>query len=152
MVHQFKIPDGEQAALYGNAEDLGFHRFTVAGEFLIFPATGCAIHPLVVSMMPGEVTGWHQHHCPVFCYVLEGEITVTYQGGQRRLFRQGECMVEAMRVTHQGENTGQSLTRILTVFLNGDGLPEKAAMPEPAERHTPNRLDRRDGSGASILP
>ncbi|CUA94954.1 Cupin domain [Pannonibacter indicus] len=132
MVHQFKNPAGEAAELYGNAGDLGAPGYG-CGRVSELPRNGLRHSSARHFHDAGEVTGWHQHHCPVFCYVLEGEITVTYQGGQTRLFRQGECMVDVMRVTHQGENTGQSLTRILTVFLNGDGLPEKAALPEPDE-------------------
>lgn len=114
---------------YGEAVlDLGVSTRTMAGEPLSFPAVDCAVHSLVISMEPGETTGWHQHHCPVYCYILEGEVTVTYQGQGKRRFRKGEGMLEAMRVTHQGENTGQVPTRILAVFMEGDGQPATVNM------------------------
>ncbi|MDN3718975.1 cupin domain-containing protein [Roseibium salinum] len=76
---------------------------------------------MVVTMEPGEATEWHQHHAPLFAYVLEGEITVTYEEIGKKVYREGDGMLEALKVTHRGENTGEGRARILTVFLLGDG-------------------------------
>ncbi len=102
---------------------------TVAGETVAFPQDNPSVRALVVTMAPGEVTGWHQHHTPMFAYILEGEVTVDYEGIGKKTYRTGEGILEAMKVTHRGENTGEVLTRILAVFLLGDG---KAVVEEHA--------------------
>ncbi|MCV0425148.1 MAG: cupin domain-containing protein [Roseibium sp.] len=93
---------------------------TVAGEKVTFPQNNPSVKALVITMDPGEVTGWHKHNAPLFGYILEGEITVTYDGIGKKLYRQGDGMLEAMDVTHRGENTGEGPAKILAVFLLGD--------------------------------
>ncbi|MEP3047553.1 MAG: cupin domain-containing protein [Roseibium sp.] len=103
---------------------------TVAGETVRFPQNNPSVRSLVVTMAPGEETEWHQHHAPLFAYILEGEITVTYEGIGKKIYRQGEGLLEAMDVTHRGKNTGEGQARILAVFLLGDD--GKATVPEDA--------------------
>lgn len=93
---------------------------TVAGETVRFPQENPSVRSLVVTMAPGEATDWHQHHAPLFAYILEGEIIVTYEGIGKKIYRKGEGLLEAMNVTHRGVNTGDGTVRILAVFLLGD--------------------------------
>ncbi|MES0879145.1 cupin domain-containing protein [Roseibium sp. SCP14] len=104
---------------------------TVAGEKLRFPQDNPSVKALVVTMEPGEVTGWHKHNTPLFAYILEGEITVTYDGIGKKLFRQGDGLLEAMDVTHRGENTGEGPLKILAVFLLGDDAQPVVAEDAP---------------------
>lgn len=71
-------------------------------------------------MEPGERTEWHRHGTPLFAYILEGELIVTYEGVGERHSKKGDALLEAMTVTHQGHNTGAEPARILAVFLEGD--------------------------------
>jgi len=103
---------------------------TVAGEKISFPQQNPSVQAIEITMAPGEVTGWHHHHAPLFAYVLEGEITVTYEEIGKKVYRQGDGLLEAMDVTHRGENTGDGPARILAVFLLGDD--GKAVVEEPA--------------------
>ena len=103
---------------------------TIAGEKVTFPTENPGIKSLIVTMEPGEKPAWHQHGTPLYAYILEGELTVTYEGIGERHYKQGDGLLEAMHVTHQGHNTGPTPVRILAVFLTGDGnkptIPEKA--------------------------
>lgn len=103
---------------------------TVAGEKVTFPQDNPSVKALIVTMEPGEVTGWHQHHAPLFAYILEGEVTVTYEEIGKKVYREGEGILEAMNVTHRGENTGSVPAKILAVFLLGDD--GKATVDEAA--------------------
>ncbi|MEP1934840.1 MAG: cupin domain-containing protein [Roseibium sp.] len=93
---------------------------TAAGEKVTFPQKNPSVKSVVVTMEPGEETAWHQHHAPLFAYILEGEITVTYEGVGKKIYRQGDGLLEAMDVTHRGKNTGEGPARVLAVFLLGD--------------------------------
>lgn len=103
---------------------------TVAGEKVRFPQTNPSVRAVEITMEPGEVTSWHQHHAPLFAYMLQGEITVTYEEIGKKVYREGDGLLEAMNVTHQGENTGDGPAKILAVFLLGDG--EEAVVEEEA--------------------
>lgn len=94
---------------------------TIAGEKITFPQKDASIRAIVVTLEPGEKTAWHQHGAPLFAYILQGEVTVFYEGIGDKVFREGEGVMEAMTVTHQGRNTADGETRILAVFLLGDG-------------------------------
>ncbi|MET1415186.1 cupin domain-containing protein [Roseibium sp. HPY-6] len=108
---------------------------TIAGEKVVFPQQNPSVRAIVVTMDPGERTVWHQHGAPLFAYILEGEVTVTYDGIGKKLLREGEGLLEAMTVTHQGENTGQGPAKILAVFLLGDdGEPVTEEAPPGAEQ------------------
>eukprot|EP00903_Cladosiphon_okamuranus_P001462 g1460.t1 len=109
---------------------------TIAGEKLTFPQKNPSIRAIEITMEPGEATSWHQHHAPLFAYILEGEITVTYETIGKKVYRQGEGVLEAMDVTHRGENTGDGPVKILAIFLLGDG--EQAVVEEDAPDPLPS--------------
>ena len=111
---------------------------TVMGETIAYPTQGQAmVNALVVVLGPGEKTVLHKHGVPTFIHVLEGEVTVDYDGRGTRTYRQGESFLEAMDVTHAGINTGavpvKSISipplmnlRVLKVMMVMYGLPDSA--------------------------
>jgi len=105
---------------YANVREVFSSDETVAGEKVAFPQQNPSVRAIEIIMAPGEVTAWHQHHAPLFAYILEGEITVTYEEFGKKVYRAGEGLLEAMNVTHRGENTGEEPAKILAVFLLGD--------------------------------
>ncbi|TYC66078.1 cupin domain-containing protein [Stappia sp. BW2] len=118
-----KAAQEEEAASktpYATVRDVFSGDETIAGEKITFPQSNPSVKAIEITMEPGEVTKWHQHHAPLFAYVLEGEITVTYEELGKKVYRAGEGLLEAMDVTHRGQNTGEAPARILAVFLLGD--------------------------------
>jgi quercetin dioxygenase-like cupin family protein len=118
-----KAAQEEEAASktpYATVRDVFSGDETIAGEKIAFPQSNPSVKAIEITMEPGEVTKWHQHHAPLFAYVLEGEITVTYEELGKKVYRAGEGLLEAMDVTHRGQNTGEAPARILAVFLLGD--------------------------------
>jgi quercetin dioxygenase-like cupin family protein len=93
---------------------------TVVGEPLTFPKTNAGVTSLIVTLKPGEVTGWHRHGVPLIVYILEGTVEVTYERHGKRTYRAGESFLEAMAVTHRALNIGDAAVRILAVYLTGD--------------------------------
>ena len=112
--------DSHEHGSYQKVREVFSGDLTVAGEKVTFPQQNPSVRAIVVTMEPGEKTAWHQHGAPLFAYILQGEVTVIYDGIGKKLFREGEGLLEAMTVTHQGENTGQGPAKILAVFLLGD--------------------------------
>ncbi|MDQ8699478.1 cupin domain-containing protein [Hyphomicrobium sp. LHD-15] len=96
---------------------------TVVGEPVVYPTGAPAqVTAAVVSLAPGEETGWHTHGMPVVGYMIEGELTVDYGEKGQRVYRAGEALMEAIAVAHNGRNTGSGPVRILAVFIGAEGL------------------------------
>ena len=104
---------------------------TVLSQPIVYPSEGPAkIVSAIVTMLPGEETGWHQHDVPMFGYILEGEVTVTYAGKGTHVYRQGDALMEAIDIPHNGRNTGKIPARILAVFMGADGVPDTEMLPD----------------------
>jgi quercetin dioxygenase-like cupin family protein len=106
---------------------------TVLGQTFSYPAGAPAkVTAAIVTMLPGEETGWHQHDVPMFGLMLEGEITVDYGAAGRRVYRAGDALIEAIDTPHNGRNTGAGNARILAVFMGADGVPNTVMLKEGA--------------------
>ena len=103
---------------------------TILSQPIAYPTQSPAkIVSAIVTMLPGEETGWHQHDVPMFGYILEGEVTVTYAGKGTHVYRQGDALMEAINIPHNGRNTGKIPARILAVFMGADGVPDTEMLP-----------------------
>ena len=95
---------------------------TILGEPLAYPQDGdLQIQPVIVTMLPGEETGPHTHPYPTYGYMLEGELTVTYPGGVKKVYRKGDAFMEAVNTVHNGRNSGSEPARVLVVFMGVEG-------------------------------
>jgi len=98
---------------------------TVMDEAIAYPAGGAAhVTALIVVLAPGERTVVHKHGVPTFIHILEGEVTVDYDGHGKRTYRQGESFLEAMGVAHAGLNTGTVPVKILAVYMGAEGATD----------------------------
>ncbi len=106
-------------------------RQTILGQPVVYPTESPAkVAAAVIIMQPGEETGWHQHDVPMFGYILEGEVTVDYGAKGTHVYRQGDALVEAIDVPHNGRNTGKGEARILSVFMGAEGVPDTEMLPQ----------------------
>ncbi|OOY41556.1 hypothetical protein BOV91_10870, partial [Solemya velum gill symbiont] len=78
---------------------------TIVGESIAYPTTGQAkVTAAIVTLAPGEKTILHKHGVPLFAYILDGELSVDYGNDGIRIYKQGDAFMEAMSVSHFGEN------------------------------------------------
>ena len=102
---------------------------TVIGQQIIYPEGPAKITAALVTLQPGQTTGWHRHDAPLFAYILEGEITVDYGPGGVKAFGVGDSLVEALGSRHKGTCTSDVPVRLLAVFAGAEGVantvPEK---------------------------
>ena len=97
---------------------------TVLGQAFNYPAgTAPKVTAIIATMPPGAESGFHHHDGPLFAHILEGELTVTYEGVGERVYRAGDSQIEAIKTPHNGRNTGSGPLRILAVFMGTDGMP-----------------------------
>jgi quercetin dioxygenase-like cupin family protein len=101
---------------------------TVIGQPIAYPSGPAEVTASLVTMEPGQTTGWHRHDAPLFAYVLEGELTVDY-GASTRVYRAGDALVEALGTAHEGTNTGTDTVRILAVSIGAEGVANTVPLP-----------------------
>ena len=107
---------------------------SITGETIRYPtATPAEVKAVVITLAPGQSTGWHRHGVPLFGYILDGELTVAYDGQGSRQYPAGTGFMEGMATTHNGTNTGAVPCRILAVFMGdaGAALTATAEAPPP---------------------
>lgn len=103
---------------------------TVIGQPFTYPEGDADILAAIVTMQPGQSTGWHKHDAPLFAYMLEGELTVDYGPDGMRTYQAGDAFVEAFGTDHNGTNTGDGIVRILAVFAGAKGTANTTAETE----------------------
>lgn len=106
---------------------------TIIGQPISYPAqTPVKITAAMITMQPGQSTGWHKHDVPLFAYIVDGELTVDYGPHGKRVYHKGDSFMEAIKDAHDGTSIGQTPAKILAVFLGAEGVKntEKVAAPQ----------------------
>ncbi len=94
---------------------------TIAGEQLAYPQSGQAkITSAIITIHPGQSTGWHMHKVPLVGYLLTGELEMEYADGKRLQLKKGEAIMEAMTVPHIGANLGTISAQVFVAFMGTD--------------------------------
>lgn len=65
----------------------------------------------------------HKHVTPLAAVILEGELTVTKENGEQKVFRIGESVIEVLNVWHSGKNSGEVPTVLLAFYIGEVGTP-----------------------------
>jgi D-alanyl-D-alanine dipeptidase len=112
--------------LFSSSED-------VLGNSITYPdATPAELTGSLVTMMPGDNTGWHVHDVPTFGYVISGRLTVEYAAGEMHVFEAGDGVIEAQNVAHNGHNRGNEPVVIVVFQAGARGVA--ASRPEDPPR------------------
>ena len=115
---------GHSQAQTATVESLLVATETILGQRFDYPSQAQPrVTAAIVTLPPGAETGLHHHEVPMFAYILEGEVTVTYDGAGQRIYRAGDALLEAITTRHNGRNTGTGPVRILVVFAGAEGIP-----------------------------
>jgi quercetin dioxygenase-like cupin family protein len=94
---------------------------TVLGQPINYPTGKPLVTGAIVTIPPGNSTGWHIHAVPLFAYVLEGELTVDYGSKGTKLYRAGEGTMEAIDWPHNGTNRGTVPVKLVAVYIGAQG-------------------------------
>lgn len=98
-------------------------RADILDQDLVYPTDSHAeVSAGVVTIPPGVETGWHRHDTPLVVHVLEGVVTVEYDGGTTKEYGPGSTFVEAVGTKHNGRNLGDVDVVIYTVSIGAEGL------------------------------
>jgi quercetin dioxygenase-like cupin family protein len=75
----------------------------------------------IVTLEPGQETGWHRHRVPQYVYVMQGSMSVEYDAGVIKEYPAGTAYLEAQGVWHNATNKGDEPVRTLLVYLGAEG-------------------------------
>ena len=88
---------------------------TAIGQPIMLPTKDAQVVVTMLEIAPGTKLPRHEHPSQRYAYVLQGELTVEYEGGQRQVFHTGDFIVEALGVWHFGTNTGSGPVKLLVI-------------------------------------
>lgn len=107
---------------------------TILGDKFSYPVTESPeITSSVITIPPGMETGWHEHEAPLYAYILEGTLEVTYKqldGTEKtNTYNTGEAIMEALQTPHNGKNSTKSDVKILVVNIGSPELENTIKLP-----------------------
>jgi len=124
------VPSEGAVATGGSRMLLDAQRLTVLDQPLRYPTKGKAqVSSSIIVIEPGQETGWAKNPTPMYVYVLEGALTVEYDGGLVKEYRAGTALLEAVGTWRNGTNTGTEPVRILTVSMGAKGMKNTIERP-----------------------
>lgn len=96
---------------------------TVLDQPLAYPTqTPAQLSSSILTLAPGQQTGWHYHDAPLYAYVMSGTVTVTYDGGITKSYPAGTAIVEALGTHHNGQNLGTTDAVLVVVNIGAEGV------------------------------
>ena len=106
---------------------------TILDQLIAYPdAPPAQVSSSILTVPPGVATGWHFHTAPMYAYILEGTLTVTYEteaGAVEKVYRAGEAIMEAVGTHHNGVNNTSSPVRVLVVNIGAEGVANSTLVP-----------------------
>ncbi len=96
---------------------------TTIGQPIVLPSKDVQVVVTILEIAPGARLARHKHPFQRYGYVMQGELTVEYEGGRRQTYRAGDFIVEALNVWHFGANTGTVPVKLLVIDQVEAGKP-----------------------------
>lgn len=116
-------PSQQSVAPGGSRLLLDGQRLTVLDQPLRYPTKGKAqVSSSIIVVEPGQETGWAKNPTPMYVYVLEGALTVEYDGGLVKEYPAGTAFLEAVGTWRNATNSATGPARILVVSMGAKGL------------------------------
>lgn len=102
---------------------------TTLGQPLVYPeSTPAQLSSSILTLAPGQQTGWHLHDAPLYFYVMSGSVEVSYEGGITKTYDAGTAVIEAIETPHNGRNPGATDTVVLVVNIGAEGVPNTVTL------------------------
>lgn len=113
----------EAPLVAGSVPLLAKARLTVLDQLVAYPLdTQAEVSVTVLTLNEGSQTGWHRHDAPMVAYIMQGSVTVTYDGGVVKTYSEGEAILEAVGTRHNGLSTGPGPVVILVINMGAEGV------------------------------
>jgi quercetin dioxygenase-like cupin family protein len=110
---------------------------TVLGDEFSYPgAENPEITSSIVRLEAGAETGWHLHEAPMYAYILDGTLEVTYDvdGAMvTKTYHEGDAIMEGLDIPHMGKNLTNRPVSILVVNIGSSDLANSVPLDAPEQ-------------------
>lgn len=113
---------GAPAVTGGTEVLLSKQMTTILGQAIAYPLGTAQVSSALITLLPGQETGWHRHDAPLYGYIVSGTLSVAYDGNITKVYPAGTAFVEALGTYHNGSNTTSEPVVILAVNIGADGV------------------------------
>ena len=96
---------------------------TVLGQPLVLPKRDPVLIVSTYDIAPGARLPRHEHPFSRYAYVLQGDLTVEFDGGLQKQYHAVDVIVEAVGSWHFGMNPGKVPVRLLVIDQVEAGQP-----------------------------
>jgi quercetin dioxygenase-like cupin family protein len=101
---------------------------TIIGQDYPYPNGTPLIESYLIELPPGQKTGIHLHQVPLLAYIISGRLETNYGSRGSKVSTAGDVFVEAIEWCHFGQTIGTEPVRILAIYLNSVGSPQKKSV------------------------
>jgi quercetin dioxygenase-like cupin family protein len=101
---------------------------TIIGQDYPYPNGTPLIESYLIEIPPGQKTGIHLHQVPLLAYIISGRLETHYGSKGSKVSAAGDVFVEAIEWCHFGQTIGTEPVRILAIYLNSVGSPQKKSV------------------------
>ena len=105
-----------------SVETIGSWDHTILDQPFVYPEGQSNITAAIITVKPHAKIDLHKHPVPLFVYILQGSITVTYDDIGEIVYRTGDAFIEAFNWPHRARNSGRGVVKILTVYSGAKGI------------------------------
>jgi chorismate mutase len=123
------------------AEKLLSTRTDILGAAIDLNASGNLFTGQMLQMSPGFTTPIHFHPEPMVAYVIEGGLEVTYNGTNKVQYREGDMLIEAVNVLHQGRAMAPAGVKLLILNITTRATPNAIVLETRTSEKSPTVLD-----------
>jgi quercetin dioxygenase-like cupin family protein len=99
----------------------GFKRIPVQQADLSVP--GREVVQAIAEIQPGAESGRHTHPGEEVTYVLEGAVTLEFQGKPSVTKKAGEAFIIPPNTVHNAKNTGKTVAKAIATYIIEKGKP-----------------------------
>tara|TARA_Y100001968_G_scaffold287587_1_gene289148 strand:- start:2048 stop:2491 length:444 start_codon:yes stop_codon:yes gene_type:complete len=87
-----------------------------------YPNTAPEITVLRITIPPGITLPIHNHPVINTAVILKGELEVILPKGKKRVFKEGEALIEVVDQVHYGRSLGDKPVVIIVFYAGSEGL------------------------------
>ena len=121
-------------------------QLTTLDQPIKYPTKGpAAVSSYLLTLEPGQETGWHKNRVPLYVQVMEGTLHVEYDAGVVKDYPAGSTFMEGQGIWHNGSNVTNDAVKALLVYFGAKGVKiDTIDLPQsknqvPASRSTFSR-------------
>ena len=99
------------------------------GAPIRYPGGTAKVTGAIITLAPGQETGWHMHPVPCFALILEGDLVVELKDGRTKKLKAGDTLAEVIGTPHNGKNMGKVPLKIVVFYVGNTDLKNTILCP-----------------------